>query len=100
SGAVGQQNHHGGNAPSHTQHGERGAAAVVLESAVGLAEEIASHRASSLCSGCRKRELIPPATPPPESSMRLCGPDTSRRLCRKPPTRQWRWRRRSALVAA
>ena len=51
-GAVGKQNHHSGDAPSHTQHGERGAAAVVLESAVGLAEEIASHRAPSLRSGC------------------------------------------------
>ncbi len=36
SGAVGQQEDHGGDAPGHAQHGERGAAAVVAHRCVGL----------------------------------------------------------------
>src|SRR6185437_916495 len=40
---VRQQQHDGSNAPGHAQHGEHGAAAIVLHRSVGLSEEVFEH---------------------------------------------------------
>ena len=45
-GAIGQQQHHGGDAPRHSQHGKGCATTVVFHGAVGLSEEIANHNYS------------------------------------------------------
>src|SRR5208282_6200291 len=47
-GAVGEQQHDGRNAPCHAEHGEDAATAIVLERAVGLAGEFANHSYSLL----------------------------------------------------
>ena len=44
---VGEEQNDRGNAPSHAQHGQQAAAAVVLEGRVGLAEQIAKHSYSA-----------------------------------------------------
>ncbi len=43
-GAVGEQQHDGRDAPRHAEHGEDAAAAVVLERVVGLAGEFENHK--------------------------------------------------------
>ena len=46
--AVGQQQHHGGDAPRHAQHGEDAAPLVVAQRAVGLDSQFAEHGYSCL----------------------------------------------------
>ena len=40
--AVGKKHDHGGDAPSHAQHGERGAAPVMAHRVIGFLEEVFS----------------------------------------------------------
>src|SRR5260221_10433985 len=52
--SVGEQQHHRGNAPGHTEHGQHGLAHVVAHRPVGLLQQIAFHAYSFLnaSTGC------------------------------------------------
>src|SRR5262249_53314933 len=47
-GAVSQQEHHRGDTPGHTQHGQGGAPAVVPQRTIGLSQQIVNHGYSFL----------------------------------------------------
>ena len=54
--AIGQQQDHGGNTPSHAEHGKQGPAPVVAHGAVGFVEQIADasvYSCRSASTGCK-----------------------------------------------
>ncbi len=46
--AIGQKQHHGGDAPGHAQHGEDAASLVVAQRAIGLGSKLVDHGYSCL----------------------------------------------------